>query len=137
VEFNAIDRLDLKGVRYIYANQAALEGAAPGKPVPNGAVLVMETRKAKLDAEGNPMRDAQGRYIPTDEVVSIAVQEKRSGFGTEYPEAKRNGDWEYAMFMPNGQLNDKADHNACFTCHKTRGAEDFTFVFGHYLAERR
>ena len=38
--------------------------------------------------------------------------------GAEYPEEKRNGEWEYQVFTPDRKVNDKANLNSCFECHK-------------------
>lgn len=44
-------------------------------------------------ADGKPeMKD--GRFVPAYNVVGIAVQQKKRGFGTEYADNIRNGDWE-------------------------------------------
>jgi plastocyanin len=51
--------------------------------------------------------------------------EKRSGWGTEYPDDLRNGDWEYAAFGADRKLNDKANYKGCFQCHKPHEAQDF------------
>src|SRR6266511_3368903 len=48
------DRPDNKQVRALCANELAA-GIAPGKSFPYGSVLVMETWRAKLDHNGNPV----------------------------------------------------------------------------------
>ena len=44
--------------------------------------------------------------------------EKRTGWGTEYADDIRNGEWEYQAFTADQTVNDKANLTACFTCHK-------------------
>lgn len=75
--FGVLDRYDGKAVRFLYANPAAMN-SVPGNAA-NGLVLVLEVRKAKLGADGNPERGADGRFIATDEVTAVNVQEKRAG----------------------------------------------------------
>jgi len=37
-----------------------------GKPVPSSTVLLMATFKAQWDAQGNPVKDASGRFVKDD-----------------------------------------------------------------------
>ena len=74
---------------------------------------------------GNPVKDANGRFIKGD-LVGYAVTEKRIGWGAEYPEEKRNGEWEYWVFTPDRKINEKANLNSCFECHKPHASSGFT-----------
>lgn len=136
VVFGATDRPDRKPqqVRVFYANPEAVTAARAGQPVPDGAVLVMEDRKAKVDAAGNPERDATGRFVPTDEIVGVSVQEKRRGWGEAYAPNVRNGDWEYAAFDPNGTRRN-VNTASCFACHLKRDATDYTFIFQRWVLD--
>ena len=100
-----------------------------GKPIPSGTVLTMVNFKAKLNAAGEPEKDANGRFIKTDEVAGIAVMEKRTGWGAEYPETKRNGEWEYRAFRADKTPNTQANLDNCFACHKPLDKQDFVFSF--------
>lgn len=140
--YGIVDQPDRKLVRFLYVNSEAAAKAEPGKPVPDGTVLVMEDRKARLGADGNPMTGPEGRLLWTDEVTGVFVQEKRAGWGAEYPAEKRNGEWEYASFAPAGaRRTDKegriAATDACFACHKPWVAADHTFFFSSYVAQTR
>jgi plastocyanin len=53
------------------------------------------------------------------------VMEKRDGWGTEYKDDIRNGEWEYQAFGPDKKVNDKANLAGCFTCHKPHAGQDF------------
>ena len=44
--------------------------------------------------------------------------EKRTGWGAEYADDMRNGEWEYQAFKSDKSVNDKANLKNCFTCHK-------------------
>jgi hypothetical protein len=46
--------------------------------------------------------------------------EKRTGWRIEYPEDLRNGEWEYARFLPDGRRDPTADIKGCFVCHKPK-----------------
>ena len=84
--------------------------------------------KAKLDPQGNPVKDASGRLVK-DEASAVFVMEKRQGWGLEYPVELRNGEWEYSAFTPDGRFNDKANLKACFECHKAHEPKDYVTSF--------
>ena len=129
VLYTTVDRADNKQYRELYAPQAAIDAVKAGNPIPSGTVLTMVNYKAKLGADGNPEKDANGRFIKTDEVAGIAVMEKRTGWGAEYADDMRNGEWEYQAFTAARAVNDKANLKACFTCHKPLDKQDFVFSF--------
>jgi hypothetical protein len=129
VLYTTVDRADNKQFRELYAPQAAIDAVKAGKPIPSGTVLTMVNFKAKLGADGNPEKDANGRFIKTDEIAGIAVMEKRTGWGAEYGDDVRNGEWEYQAFKADKTVNDKANLKGCFTCHKPLDKQDFVFSF--------
>jgi hypothetical protein len=129
VLYTTVDRPDNKQYRELYATADAIAAMKAGQPIPSGTVLTMVNYKAKLNAAGDPEKDANGRFIKTDEVAGIAVMEKRTGWGAEYPDDMRNGEWEYQAFKADKTVNDKANLKACFTCHKPLDKQDFVFSF--------
>ncbi len=126
VMYTTVDRADNKQYRELWATKDAVEAAKKGQPLPSGTVLTLVQYKAQLDADGNPRKDANGRFIKGD-LIAYAVMEKRAGWGTEYPENVRNGEWEYQVFSADRKVNDKANLAACFTCHKPHADKDFVF----------
>jgi plastocyanin len=128
VLYTVADRYDVKQYRELFANREAVQAAREGKPLPNGSVLTLIQYKAQVDAQGNPLKDAQGRFLKGD-LVGFAVMEKRQGWGAEYPEDIRNGDWEYSAFTADGKFNDKANFKACFQCHKPHDGQDFVISY--------
>jgi plastocyanin len=87
-------------------------------------VLTLVQYKAQVDAAGNTVKDANGRFIKGD-LVGITVMEKRTGWGAEYPDDIRNGEWEYSAFTADLKFNDKANYKACFQCHKPHAKQDY------------
>jgi plastocyanin len=125
VLYTTVDRYDIKQHRELYAStQAAVDAMKAGRPLPDGTVLTLIQYKAQLDAAGNPVKDAKGRFVKGD-LIAHAVMEKRAGWGTEYPAEWRNGEWEYAAFGADGKLNEKANYKGCFECHKPHEKQDF------------
>jgi plastocyanin len=124
VLYGTVDRYDNKQYRELYATAAAVEAVRKGQPIPSGTVLTLVQYKAQLDAQGNPRKDDNGRFIKGD-LIAYAVMEKRTGWGTEYPDNLRNGEWEYQAFLPDRRVNDKANLTGCFQCHKPHEGQDF------------
>lgn len=120
-------------MRFFYVNPNSLALAEPGKPAPAGTVLIMEDRSIELDAAGNPMLDSAGRFIPTDTITNLFVQEKQDGWGEEYAAGVRNGEWEYAWFLADGSRKPDASMDGCFACHKSAAATDFNFTFNAFV----
>jgi plastocyanin len=87
-------------------------------------VLTLIQYKAQVGAQGNPLKDANGRFVKGD-LIGYTVMEKRMGWGAEYPPDLRNGEWEYAAFTADQKLNEKVNYKACFQCHKPHEKQDF------------
>jgi plastocyanin len=124
VLYATVDRYDNKQYRELYGTADAVKAVREGKPIPSGTVLTLVQYKAQVDPAGNPVKDASGRFIKGD-LVGITVMEKRTGWGTEYPDDIRNGEWEYSAFTADQKFNDKANYKACFQCHKPHAKQDF------------
>jgi cytochrome P460 len=129
VIYMTLDRPENKQVRDYMTSQAALDAAKKGAPLPNGTVIIVVQYAAQLDAQGNPAKDASGRMIKTNNIVGYNVMEKRTGWGAEYPEIKRNGEWEYQVFRADKTPNPNANLNSCFMCHKPQAEQDYVFSY--------
>lgn len=124
IRYATVDRPDIKQVRELYTSAEAMQAARAGRPAPSGTVITMVQYKAQLDPQGNPLKGANGRYIK-GEIAGYTVMEKRTGWGAEYPEALRNGEWEYSAFTPDKAFNQKANYKGCFECHKPHEKQDY------------
>ena len=130
VLYTTVDRADNKQYRELYISPPeAIAAAKKGEPLPSGTVLTLVQFAAKLDDQGNPVKDANGRFIK-DKLLAYTVMEKRTGWGAEYPEHIRNGEWEYQAFRADKSVNTAAKLENCFTCHKPLGAKvDYVFSY--------
>jgi hypothetical protein len=128
VLYTTVDRPDNKQYRELYTSAAAVDAAKKGQPLPNGTVITLVQYAAKLDLQGNPEKDANGRFVKTN-VVAYTVMEKRTGWGAEYPDNVRNGEWEYQAFKADRAPNTGANLTACFNCHKPLDKQDFVFSY--------
>jgi plastocyanin len=127
VLYQTLDRPDTKQYRELYAPAAAVEAVRKGQPIPHGTVLTLVQWSVQQDEKGNPVKDANGRFIKKD-IIGHTVMQKESGWGADYPaDWPRNGEWEYAVFTASGQPNPKgnANNKACFTCHLPHAKQDF------------
>ena len=115
--YTTVDRPDNKQFRELYTSRGAVDGGQAGKPMPSGTVITLVQYAAKLDAQGNPEKDANGRFIKGN-LIAYTVMEKRTGWGTEYPDNMRNGEWEYQAFKADKTPNTAANLTGCFNCHK-------------------
>jgi hypothetical protein len=127
--YTTVDRADNKQFRELFTSAAALDAAKKGQPLPSGTVITLVQYAAKLDGAGSPEKGADGRFIKGN-VVAYTVMEKRAGWGAEYPDTQRNGEWEYQAFKADKTPNPAANLTACFTCHKPLG-EKVDFVFSY------
>ena len=59
--------------------------------------------------------------------------EKQAGWGADYAEDIRNGEWEYARFTPEDQRHSNVDTTPCFRCHKPLSGQDFVFTQSQLL----
>jgi hypothetical protein len=130
VLYTTVDRADNKQYRELFVSPAAaVEAAKKGQPLPSGTVITLVQYAAKLGPDGNPEKDANGRFIKTN-IVGYTVMEKRTGWGTEYPDNIRNGEWEYQAFKADKTPNTAANLTNCFNCHKPLpGRQDFVFSY--------
>jgi plastocyanin len=111
----AFDRPDNRQIRVVFGNDVAAN-AIKGQPYPYGSILVMETYRARTDAQNNPLRDADGRYI-RDQLTAIFVMRKERGFGIEY-EQNRTGEWEYVAYRADRTYQTQPrDSWTCANCH--------------------
>ena len=134
VLYTTVDRADNKQYRELFTSAAAVEAAKKGQPLPSGTVITLVQYAAKLGADGNPEKDANGRFIKTN-IIAYTVMEKQTGWGKDYPDNVRNGEWEYQAFKADKTPNTAANLTACFNCHKPLGsAPDFLFSFDRMKA---
>jgi plastocyanin len=121
------DRPDNKQVRVICGNDLAA-ARQPDEPFPYGSIMVMETYRAKLDPNGQPVLDENGHFI-RQTLTGLFVQRKEEGFGEAYEE-ERSGEWEYVAYRPDGSTFIPPENTAnCASCHLHQAGEGEDFAF--------
>ena len=68
--------------------------------------------------------------------ASDDVMQKGAGWGAEYPDDVRNGEWEYQVFTADKAVNEKANLKACFGCHKPKASADYLFTLEQLKAAK-
>ena len=114
---------------HLFANDIAIEAAQAGKELPTGSVLVGEIYAARKDENGKVQKSSLGLRI-RDKLAAVAVMQKGEGWGTAFPEGLRNGDWDFAIFSPDGKRLEK-DLNACRQCHAPLADTQHLFSLEH------
>lgn len=109
-----------------WANRVALEAAAAGRPLPEGAVIVVSRHRLEAQPGGGTAPGAAQSYD---------TMERRAGWGAAVPALLRNGDWDYAQFDARQQRRDGLNQAACLACHQPLAARSHVFTLQE-LAER-
>ena len=135
VMYGVVSNPNNKLYREFFTTKEAVDAVKAGKPIPSGTWIVMRSFKSKLDPAGQPIKGADGQFIK-DELAGLAVMEKRTGWGADYPDSVRNGEWEYQAFTATKAVNDKANIKACFECHKPKADDDYLFTLGLLKAQK-
>jgi hypothetical protein len=137
IRYATVDKADRRIIRHIYVNPEAFAALRAGQPAPEGTLIIMADTRARVDAAGNPLLDAAGRFIPEPGWIAIGAQQKEAGWGEGYGPELRNANWEYAAFDGAGARRN-VSLNACFTCHlQARARQDFNFTLWDYAEARR
>ena len=113
------DNYQARSVLVMWANPtAASVTPASVFKFPYGSIIIMETWATAKDANGEPLLDANGRYVIADGAVpSVAVMRKEKGFGVDYG-IIRNGEWEYAGYRADGTTaTPPSATGVCAACH--------------------
>jgi hypothetical protein len=127
VMYTSQDMADRKEFREIFITPAGYAAAKKNEPLPSGTVVTLVRYNVQLDEHGNPVKDANGHFIKT-EPKAYRVMEKRTGWGSEYPASKRDGEWEFQAFLPDGKVDQTAKLDSCFQCHRNGDSVNFIFT---------
>ena len=125
--YTTINFENRKQVRKYYANAVAVAAARDGVPFPAGSVFLVEVYAAKLDADGKPVVGDDGFY-EIEKLNAYTGMEKQAGWGNDFPDLLRNGDWNYALFRADKAARQGVNQATCLACHKPLADEDYVFT---------
>ncbi|SDZ70824.1 Cytochrome P460 [Variovorax sp. YR266] len=94
---------------HISTTRSALEAIQKGLPVPNGTHFVLAD-----------YRD--------EKIYRYFVMEKGAGWGADFEERRRTGDWQFQWFQPDRQINLKENTARCMSCHAAQKERDYLFT---------
>ncbi len=123
-----------KQVRRYFANPVAVAAAKNDQAMPSGAYFFVEAYKAKLDPEGEPIEGADGQ-LEADGIAFYTAMARGDGWGEQFPEILRNGDWNYAVFSKDKERKAGVNQALCLACHKPLSADSYVFSMGNLQAE--
>src|SRR5437773_1252772 len=117
IKLYTFDNFQNRQIRVVWGNPAAAS-VKPGNvfSFPYGSILLFESYSVQEDANGAPILDGNGRFIPK-QLTTIFVMRKEKGFGQDYGFI-RNGEWEYVAYNPDGTYNTPpSGTGTCAACH--------------------
>lgn len=88
----------------------AITAVQAGDPIPPGThVVLVDYRKG--------------------EVYRYFVMEKGEGWGEDYDEARRTGDWQFQFYWGDRSINMDENTARCQSCHTSRADREFLYTF--------
>lgn len=94
----------------VYASRDALDAIQQGEAPPYGTQIVLEI-----------FRD--------EELWRYFIMQNGEGWGDDYTEATRTGDWQFQWYWPDGSINAEENTERCRACHQSREGREFMFTF--------
>ena len=94
---------------FIYTSRAALDAIKAGTPAPPGTQVILQD-----------WRDGA--------VYRLFVMQNGAGWGDDYAEASRAGDWQFQWYWPDGSINTDENTERCRACHQSREGSDYIFT---------
>ena len=124
-QYDVRNRANGKQVAVLYANETAINSAKAGQ-LADGSKIIMEVYKAKLDENGDKIKNASG-LLEKGKFAAVAVMEKNSNWDSSFSAEDRAGNWGFAIYKTNGTPKD--NNLDCATCHKPMPENDYMFSF--------
>lgn len=124
--YTTINFADRKQVRKYYANPAAVKAARAGKPLPHGSKFFVEVFSTKLGADSKPVMGSDG-FLVADKLIFYTAMETQAGWGNDFPNLLRNGDWNYAVFTADKKVRGGINQGECLACHKPLDKDSYVF----------
>ncbi len=121
-------------LRRVYVDRVSAAQARRTGQLPYGTTIVMRDYVGVPDGQGG--WKAENHRLVTGTPIVVLVQQKQKGWGLGHPESIRNGEWEYALFTPDGERLPVDTEKACMPCHKRYEATDYTVIVGNYFTDQ-
>lgn len=133
VRYLTVDRPDAT-VRDLYINPEAVDALRQGQPLPDNTIIVIEAYDAEVNVNGDPISNAEGRYIKAAPFEMLHIAHRRSDWAEDdFPSVVRTGRWNFGSFDAATGAPFDEDPAACFNCHQAMPQTDFLYTAGHLL----
>jgi hypothetical protein len=94
---------------HIMTTREAIAAVKSGQPIPEGTHFVLaDHRDGKIY-----------RYF---------VMEKGGGFGADYDDRRRTGNWQFQWFWPDKTVNMSENTNRCQSCHRSQESSEYLYT---------
>ena len=94
---------------HIMTTRTAIDAVRNGQPIPDGTHFVLvDHRDGKLY-----------RYF---------VMQKGGGWGADYDDRRRTGDWQFQWFWADRTVNLNENTNRCQSCHRSQAGSEFLYT---------
>lgn len=95
---------------HMLTTQEALDAVRLGKEIPGDTHVVL------VDYRDN-------------KVFRYFVMEKGKGWGADYDERRRTGDWQFQAFKPDRSVNMAENTARCQSCHQSQASQQYLYTF--------
>lgn len=134
VQYARVDRED-QTIRELFVRPETIEQIQSSRALADGTVIVIEAYHALENAEGEPLLDADGRYLKGEPLEMVHVIEKRPNWtDADFTSAARSGTWNFGSYQFDSSERFDEDLSACFNCHNATPATDFVYTYPLLLA---
>lgn len=94
---------------HISTTREAIEAIQKGLPVPNGTHFVLAD-----------YRD--------EKIFRYFVMEKGPGWGADFEERRRTGDWHFQWYWPDRKINLQENTARCMSCHSSQKDSQYLYT---------
>jgi hypothetical protein len=94
---------------HISTTREAIAAIQKGQPVPNGTHFVLAD-----------YRD--------EKIYRYFVMEKGAGWGADFAERQRTGDWQFQWYWPDQKINQQENTTRCMSCHSSQRGREYLFT---------
>lgn len=107
VHYTTVRRGDV--TEHISTTREAIEAIQKGMPVPNGTHFVLADYR-------------------NEKIYRYFVMEKGPGWGADFEERRRTGDWQFQWYWPDRRINLQENTARCMSCHSSQKGQDYLFT---------
>jgi len=93
----------------MFASQEVIDRVKAGEPIPEGAHVTLVIYR-------------------NGELADYFVMEKGQGWGADYDDERRTGDWQFQRYFPDRTIQTSENTGRCQSCHQGRADSEYMFT---------